>query len=99
MLSAIYKLASAATANQIKPHLDHIIDSTSLTFDIIKFTEDRRLPGMLVLIDFEKEFESISWYFIYETMEFLGFSKNLVEWVKLFNCDIKAIIIQCGVLS
>ena len=113
MLSVIYKLASAAIANRIKPHLDHIIDSTQcgfvpgryigectrLIFDIMKFTEDRRLPGMLVLIDFEKAFDSISWSFIYETMEFLGFSKNLVDWVKLFNRDIKATIIQYGVLS
>ena len=113
MLSAIYKLASAAIANRIKPYLTQIIDNTQsgfvpgryigectrLIFDIMKFTEDRRLPGMLVLIDFEKAFDSISWSFIYQTMTFLGFSKNLVQWVRLLNNNIKATIIQCGVLS
>ena len=113
MLSVIYKLASAAIANRIKPHLSQIIDNTQcgfvpgryigectrLIFDIMKFTEDKQLPGMLVLIDFEKAFDSISWSFIYQTMAYLGFSKDLIKWIKLFNHNIKATIIQCGVLS
>ena len=63
----IYKLASAAIANRIKPHLSQIIDNTHfgfvpgryisecsrLLFNIMKFMEDKQLPGMLVLIDFE----------------------------------------------
>ena len=73
MLFVICKLASAAIANRIKPHLSQIIDNTQcgfvpdryigectrLIFDIMKFTEDKQLPGMLVLIDFEKAFDSI----------------------------------------
>ena len=111
MLSVIYKLASAAIANRIKPHLSQIIDNTQcgfvpgryigectrLIFDIMKFTEDKQLPGMLVLIDFEKAFDSISWSFIYQTMAYLGFSKDVIKWIKLFNHNIKATIIQCGV--
>ena len=113
MLSLIYKLASAAIANRIKPHLSQIIDNTQcdfvparylgectrLIFNIMKFTKDTQLPGMPVLIDFKKAFDSISWSFICQTMAYLGFSKDLINWIKLFNHNIKAIIIQCGVLS
>ena len=111
MLSVIYKLASAAIANRIKPYLTHIIDNTQsgfvpgryigectrLIFDIMKFTEDRRLPGMLVLIDFEKAFDSISWSFIYQTMAYLGFPNSIVEWVKLFNNNINNVV-YCQIL-
>ena len=100
MLSVIYKLAIAAIANIIKPHFSQIIDNTQcgfvpcryigectrLIFNIMKFTQDKQLPGMLVLIDFEKAFNSISWSFIYQTMAYLGFSKDLINlWIKLFN--------------
>ena len=54
---------------------------------------------MLVLIDFKKAFDSISWTFIYKTLEFFGFGKSFINWIKLFNTDIKATIIQCGFLS
>ena len=113
MLSVIYKLASAAIANRIKPHLNEIIDktqcgfvpgryigeSTRLVYDIMKFTEDATIPGMLVLIDFEKAFDSISWSFIYKTLQYLGFTEAFIKWIKLFNRDIKATVAQFGELS
>ena len=113
MLSLLYKLASAAIANRLKPYLDNLINKTQngfvpgryigectrLVFDIMNYTEKHNLPGMLVLIDFEKAFDSISWTFIYKTLEFFGFGKSFINWIKLFNTDIKAIIIQCGFLS
>ena len=113
MLSVLYKLASAAIANRLKPYLDNLINKTQngfvpgryigectrLVFDIMNYTEKHNLPGMLVLIDFEKAFDSISWTFIYKTLEFFGFGKSFINWIKLFNTDIKATIIQCGFLS
>ena len=113
MLSVIYKLASAVIANRIKPHLSQIIDNTQcgfvagryigectrLIFALMKFTKVKKLPGVLVLIDFDKAFDSISWSFIYQAMAYSGFSKDLIKWIKLFNHNIKATIIQCGVSS
>ena len=65
----------------------------------MKFTEDATIPGMLVLIDFEKAFDSISWSFIYKTLQYLGFTEAFIKWIKLFNRDIKATVAQCGELS
>ena len=95
MLSVLYKLASAAIANRLKPYLDNLINKTQNGFvDIMNYTEKHNLPGMLVLIDFEKAFDSISW-----TLEFFGFGKSFINWIKLFNTHIKATTIQCGFLS
>ena len=66
MLSSIYKLASAAIANRIKPLLNYLIDSTQtgflsgrdiakntrLVYDIIHTTEKLNISGLLVSIDF-----------------------------------------------
>ena len=52
-----------------------------------------------MLIDFEKAFDSLSWKFLYKVMAFLGYSENLIKWIKLFNTDITAYVLQCGFLS
>ena len=91
MLSVLYKIASASIANQIKPYLDHLIspsqtgfvsgryigESTRLVYDIMNFTETKNIPGLLMLIDFEQAFDLISWNFIYKTLTYLGFGRNL----------------------
>ena len=68
-------------------------------YDVLSYTEDMQIPGMLVLLDFQKAFDSISWTFIYKTLSFLGFSQNFLKWIKLFNTEIKARVIQSGYLS
>ena len=112
-ISVVYKLCSAAIANRIKPLLNKIIDETQcgfvqgryigectrLVYDILSYTEDMQIPGMLVLLDFQKAFDSISWTFMYKTLSFMGFSQNFLKWIKLFNTEIEARVIQSGYLS
>ena len=52
-----------------------------------------------MLIDFEKAFDSISWKFMYNVLKFLGFGTSLIKWIRLFNNNIQASVIQCGILS
>ena len=63
------------------------------------FTEKHKIPGLLMLIDFEKAFDSVSWKFLYSVLEFLGFGSGFIKWIKMFNNNITASIIQCGFLS
>ena len=113
MLSVIYKLASAAIANRIRPHLKLLIsneqtgfvpnrfigESTRLIYDLMDYTEKKQIPGLLVLIDFQKAFDSISWNFIYKPLTFLGFTNDFIRWIQLFNTDIEATILQSGFTS
>ena len=73
LLSVIYKLASGAIAERLKSSLDNLIsnsqsgfikgryisDSTRLIYDAMQISEARRLPGLLMCIDFEKAFDLI----------------------------------------
>ena len=113
LLCVIYKMASAVIAERMKPHLEKIIsrnqtgflkgryigESTRLIYDIMHYTETNKLPGLLVQIDFAKAFDSLSWNFLYKVMKFFGFTENLISWIKLFNTDIQAFVLQCGNLS
>ena len=53
-------------------------------------------PGLLILIDFEKAFDSI---FIYQVLKYFGFGENIIQWIKILNTNFHAAILQCGHLS
>ena len=62
-------------------------------------TEENNLPGLLLLVDFEKAFDSVSWSFIYKVLEYFGYGKSIISWIKLFNNNAKLRINQGGNLS
>ena len=113
MLSVIYKLASASIANRIKPLLNGLIsqnqngfvpgryigESTRLIHDIMHAAEKSKIPGLLMLIDFEKAYDSISWKLIYKVLTQMGFTEKFIGWIKLFNKNIETTIMQNGVMS
>ena len=113
LLCATYKLASTVIATRMKPFIDQIVsksqtgflsgrniaESTRLVYDLIYLTEERNLDGMLLLVDFAKAFDSISWPFIYNILAYYGFDNSLINWIKLFNNDVVARVSQSGFLS
>ena len=72
LLNCTYKIAAGCIANRIKTVLDKIIskdqtgfikrryigENTRLIYDIMQYTETHNIPGFLVLVDFEKVFDS-----------------------------------------
>ena len=73
-----YKIGSGSIAQRIKQILNTIISSdqigfipgryigenTRLIYDLMDYTEENNVPGLLLLIGFEKAFDTISWKFI-----------------------------------
>ena len=65
-------------ANRIKGVLDFLIsrsqcefiqgryigEATRLIYDVMNYTENKQIDGLLMLIDFKKAFHSISWNFL-----------------------------------
>ena len=70
-----------------------------MVYDIIHTTEKLNISGLLVSIDFQKAFDSISWEFIFKTLSYLGFGANFQRFIRLFNTDITAKVLQNGFLS
>ena len=75
LLDTVYKIASGAIANRTKGVLDKLInkdqtgfikgryigENTRLIYDLMNYTEQNNIPGLMLLIDFEKAFDSLSW--------------------------------------
>jgi hypothetical protein len=60
----------------------YIGECTRLIFDLIERAEEENIPVILLLLDFEKAFDTVEWSFL-----FFGFGKDLCNWVKTFNTD------------
>ena len=65
----------------------------------MQYCKEANKDGLLLLVDFEKAFDSVSWEFLYKTLDFFNFGKNIKSWIKLFNNDVIAYVSQCGFLS
>ena len=97
LLNVSYKLVSACLARRIKTVLPLIIhdsqkgfmkgryigENIRLLYDTILLTEKENIPGLLLMIDFEKAFDSVSWVFIEKALKFFNFPNNIISWFKI----------------
>lgn len=113
LLNTVYKIASGCIAARLKKYLHKLInpdqtgfmsnryigENTRLIYDIMQYTEEEEIPGLLLLIDFEKAFDTLSWNFIQQTLDFFNFGPTIRQWVKIFYTNITSAVNQGGNLS
>ena len=113
LLNSLYKLVSGCIAERIKPCLNSIIHSDQKgfvsdryigeairsTYDIIQWAKDNHKTGILLLIDFEKAYDSLSFSYIKKCLKYLNFGESLIKWVELLLHNFSAIINHCGNIS
>ena len=74
----------------------YIGECTRLIFDLIEKMEKDDIPGLLVIQNFEKAFDTVEWSFLYKTLHFSGFGESFCSWIKAFYNDISSCIINNG---
>ena len=113
LLNTSYKLISLCITNRIRPLLHSIIspeqkgfiegrsisECTRLMLDIIHECEAQNKAGLILLVDFEKAFDSLSWNFIHEILPKFNFGENFIKWIHMFQQNSKARVILKGHLS
>ena len=57
------------------------------------------MKRLIILIDFEKAFDSISWEFILNSLKIFNFGESIVSWVKSLQINSNSKILQNGYLS
>ena len=50
----------------------------------MNFTDEQHIPGLLLFIEFEKAFNSLSWNFLYKALEHLNFGESVRQRVRVF---------------
>mgnify|MGYP001547446078 FL=1 len=76
-----------------------IHDALRTIADVMNYREDKNLSSILVCLDFEKAFDSISWNFLNRVLKYFNFGNGLQKWVKLFYTQIESAIINNGYCS
>ena len=68
-------------------------------YDLMQKLDEEEGEGLLLLVDFEKAFDSLEWSFIERALNFFNFGESLRKWVKVFYTDIMSTILYNGHLS
>ena len=74
-------------------------ENIRLLYDTLLFTEKENIPGMLLTIDFEKAFDSVSWSFLFKCLRYFNFGPDIIKWIETFYCDITTCISVNGQYS
>ncbi|CAI5481266.1 unnamed protein product [Closterium sp. Yama58-4] len=96
LLSFFYKLLAKVLANRIKVVLPKVIsgnqfgflpgrslaDAVSLVADAIDAAEQEDEDWLLLLVDFQKAYDSVSRDYLFTTLGNVGFSEKFTRWVK-----------------
>ena len=113
LLDSLYKLVSGCIAERMKPQLDTIIhgdqkgfvsdryigEAIKTTYDIIQWAQTNNKIGIILLIDFEKAYDSLSFSYIKKCLQFLNFGDSIISWVELLLHNFSAVINHCGNIS
>ena len=113
LLNTLYKMISGCIAERIKPVLPLLIhpdqkgfvagryigEVVRTTYDIMHIAKINNIPVLLLTVDFEKAYDSISFRFISKCLKFFNFSEDLIKWVEILLYDFRSVINHCGNIS
>jgi exonuclease III len=110
LLNTLYKVIAKVYANRMKPMLHHwilpsqtgfvpnrcILDNIFLAFESIVWSLENNQALSMLLLDFEKAYDRVSWVFLQHTMVRMGFAETWVQRVMSLNLNASAAIIVNG---
>lgn len=110
LLNTAYKIASACIGARLKTVLPKLIgedqkgflkgryigENIRLVYDTLLYASKHKIPGLLLLVDFEKAFDSVAWSFINKSLSVFNFGHDIKRWVSTFYANIKSCIYVNG---
>ena len=113
LLNVDYKILARIIAKRVESKLSKLIHSDQTGFvkgrfigqnvrllnDLMEYTELKKVPGILLFIDFEKAFDTLEWHFIQRTLKFFNFGKNIQKWVSVLHTEAESGVINAGFMT
>ena len=113
LLDTLYKLISGCLADRIKPALDKLIhpdqkgflsgryigEAVRTCYDTLDYAKTNNKAGLLLLVDFQKAFDSVSFRYLEKCLNFLNFPPDIIKWIQLLLYNFQAVINHCGNIS
>ena len=113
LLNSIYKFFSSMIASRLKKCLPSIInedqtgfisgrfigENTRMVYDTIEYCASHDEPGLLLILDFSKAFDTIEWPFISEVLKLFQFGDSFINMIRLCQVNSSSRVAQNGFLS
>jgi len=113
LLNVDYKILSNVLASRLKEVLCDVInleqkgflknrclsENCRYLYDVMFELEKKNKPGLLLLVDFEKAFDSISWEYMKKVLEKYNFGDNFRKWFSILYNESKSVVINGGYFS
>ncbi|MEK6264144.1 MAG: reverse transcriptase family protein [Clostridium sp.] len=110
ILNVDYKIIAKILANRLKPVLPTLINNDQLAYvqdriigenlrivkDIMDYTSLHNMSGILMLVDFEKAFDSLNRTFLDYTLDQYGFGSKFKGLVTLLYTNISSVVLNNG---
>ena len=110
LLNTDYKILTKSLAIRLHKVLPSLIDLDQTGFlkgryigenirtisDIIDYTSLRNQPGIILLLDFEKAFDTIKWSFIVNSLKHFNFGPDFIHWVEILYSNTESTVINNG---
>ncbi|GJV69249.1 RNA-directed DNA polymerase, eukaryota [Tanacetum coccineum] len=96
LIGVQYKIIAKILANRLYRVIDSLISPEQTTFirgrqildgpllvnELIDWYKRKKITLMVFKIDFEKAFDSVSWDFIFQILQFMGFGQLWISWIR-----------------
>ena len=113
LINVDYKIATKVLAKRLQHIFPSIIDSDQTGYikgryigenvrlieDVLRYTENKDLPGLLLFLDFQKAFDSLDRTFLITVLEDFNFGPDFIKWVKTLYNGTSSCIVQNGNVS
>ena len=113
LLNIDYKILSGVLARRLKKILPKIISETQkgflqgryigenvrLVFDMMSELSHLKKKGLILLLDFEKAFDSLEWSYITEVLKHYNFGEGFIRWFKTLYNKSSSCVINNGFFS
>ena len=82
----------------------YIAEFTRNGYDLFNYAKVTNLPGMMLMIDFEKAFDFLDFWFLIATLEMFGFEEYFLNWIIIIlgcnaGTNFKAVTVVNGNIS
>ena len=113
LLNVDTKIASKALVLRLEKVLPFVINEDQYAYvknrtifdavwsidDIMEYTRINQVPGLMVAIDFEKAFDSLSWNFLSNALRSSNFGDSFINWISVFYTNISSCVTNNGFSS
>ena len=113
ILNTDYKILTKALANRLQFVLPKLINSDQVGYlknryigenvriidDIMSYTNLKQTQGYIILLDFEKAFDSVEWSFLFKTLKAFNFGPNFIKWIEIVYNSIESCVSNNGYFS